>query len=195
MPRVRPEYKRRARARIAAAGLRIFLKKGYRGTTMADVARGIGVSKGDLYLYFPSKVALLREVQQSSRRDARRRMIESLESGSASDGLVGIVDQVLAEVDDPKIWSMWLELMAEAVSDPELLATIRIDHREDLRMIKTLLRHEKVAGTIRRRTDPDDLSRALLILFYGALFQQTLGAPWPRTRRALRLGLRALLGQ
>jgi AcrR family transcriptional regulator len=194
MPRVLPEYKRQARARIAAAGLSIFLRKGYRRTSMDDIAKEIGVSKGDLYLYYPSKVAILKEVQLASRREARSSMAHALEAGNAVDGLVGVVDQAVADLGDPRLWAMWLELMVEADSDAELRKMIRIDHREDVRMVKALLRHEKVAPSIRRSSDPDDLALAILILFYGAALQLSLGSPWPKTRRALREGIRALLG-
>lgn len=49
---------RRRRAIIAAASER-FASVGYQKTSMDDVAAAVGVAKGTLYLYFPTKVDLL----------------------------------------------------------------------------------------------------------------------------------------
>jgi AcrR family transcriptional regulator len=195
MPKVRPEYKRQVKARIAAAGLRIFLRKGYRRTTMDDIAREVGVSKGDLYLYYSGKADLLQDLQLARRRVAREAMARALERGDAIEGLVGLLDDAVAEMQDPKIWSMWFDLMAEAVTDAALHEAIRIDHREDLKMIRVILQHEKIVPSVVRGADPDDVALAVLILFHGALAQLSLGSPWTKTRRALREGLRGLLGR
>lgn len=47
----------RRRAIVDGAG-RVFARDGYEGASMADIAREVGVSKGTLYNYFPSKAAL-----------------------------------------------------------------------------------------------------------------------------------------
>lgn len=48
-----------SRQRILRAALRTFSRKGYHDTRMDDVAHEAKFSKGALYLYFPSKEALL----------------------------------------------------------------------------------------------------------------------------------------
>jgi TetR/AcrR family transcriptional repressor of mexJK operon len=47
----------RRQAILDGAG-RIFARDGYEGASMAQIAREVGVSKGTLYNYFPSKAAL-----------------------------------------------------------------------------------------------------------------------------------------
>ena len=44
---------------ILAAAFRIFREKGYHGTSMQDIADEVGLLKGSLYHYIPSKEALL----------------------------------------------------------------------------------------------------------------------------------------
>ncbi|HYY91990.1 MAG TPA: helix-turn-helix domain-containing protein, partial [Candidatus Dormibacteraeota bacterium] len=66
MPKVVPEYKEEAKTRIIEAANRIFADKGYHEATMDDVAKQLGVSKGALYLYFPSKVDLFEEMSRNS---------------------------------------------------------------------------------------------------------------------------------
>jgi AcrR family transcriptional regulator len=50
----------RERIRIEAAGL--FRRKGFNGTSMADLAAEVGITKSSLYHHFPSKQALLSEI-------------------------------------------------------------------------------------------------------------------------------------
>jgi AcrR family transcriptional regulator len=60
-----PRHSRRKQARpgeLLEAALQLFLEKGYAGTRVEDVAARAGVSKGTLFLYFPSKQELFKEV-------------------------------------------------------------------------------------------------------------------------------------
>jgi AcrR family transcriptional regulator len=51
-------------AELLEAALTLFVEKGYAATRSEEVARAAGVSKGTLYLYFPSKEELLKAVIQ-----------------------------------------------------------------------------------------------------------------------------------
>jgi len=46
-------------AKILEAAYRLFLEKGYRHTTMDDIAQDLGMSKKTLYKYYPGKLELL----------------------------------------------------------------------------------------------------------------------------------------
>ncbi len=64
-PPSRPRRARRKEARpdeITAAALALFAEHGFAATRLEDVARRAGVSKGTIYLYFPTKEALFRAV-------------------------------------------------------------------------------------------------------------------------------------
>jgi AcrR family transcriptional regulator len=51
-------------AELLEAALALFVEKGFAATKSEEVARAAGVSKGTLYLYFPSKEELLKAVIQ-----------------------------------------------------------------------------------------------------------------------------------
>lgn len=62
-------HQRRKEARpdeLLAAALDLFVEKGFAATRMDDVAARAGVTKGTLYLYFDSKVDLLKAVAEKS---------------------------------------------------------------------------------------------------------------------------------
>ncbi|MFO8006634.1 MAG: TetR/AcrR family transcriptional regulator [Candidatus Brocadiia bacterium] len=54
--------KQQRRGQIMDAARRLFWERGYRGTTMPEIAREAGLAAGTLYLYFPGKGALYAEL-------------------------------------------------------------------------------------------------------------------------------------
>jgi AcrR family transcriptional regulator len=57
----RPAFLEERRQAILEAALRVWSKRGFDGTSVAEVAREAGLTKGTLYLYFPTKQSLLEE--------------------------------------------------------------------------------------------------------------------------------------
>jgi AcrR family transcriptional regulator len=60
-----PRWRRRSEARpgeIVLAALDLFVEKGFSATRMDEIAKRAGVTKGTVYLYFPSKEDLFRAV-------------------------------------------------------------------------------------------------------------------------------------
>jgi AcrR family transcriptional regulator len=53
-----PDLAARRRAEILDAAVTVFAGRGYRDTNLQDVADALGVAKGTLYLYYPSKEEL-----------------------------------------------------------------------------------------------------------------------------------------
>ena len=65
----RPRWRRRKEARpseIIEAALASFSEKGFAATRLDDIAARAGVTRGTLYLYFPSKEELFKEVVRQS---------------------------------------------------------------------------------------------------------------------------------
>ncbi|HEY9552557.1 TetR family transcriptional regulator [Allosphingosinicella sp.] len=72
-----PKWRRRKEARpsdICTAALQVFAEKGFAGARIEEIARRAGLSKGGVYLYFPTKEALFRAVV----RDAVAPNIEAI---------------------------------------------------------------------------------------------------------------------
>src|SRR3954454_18714542 len=60
-----PRWRRRSEARpgeIVRAALDVFVEKGFAAARMDEIAKRAGVTKGTVYLYFPSKEDLFRAV-------------------------------------------------------------------------------------------------------------------------------------
>ena len=55
----RERKKRETRERIAEAGLKLFVKNGYEGTTLDEIAAKAGIARRTFFYYFKSKEAIL----------------------------------------------------------------------------------------------------------------------------------------
>ena len=55
MPKISQEKKNQRQEMILAAAFKLFSKKGYYPTSMDDITKEAGVSKGLIYTYFKSK--------------------------------------------------------------------------------------------------------------------------------------------
>jgi len=59
---IEPESDRAKRGQILEGARQCFLRLGFDGASMGEIARTAGVSKGTLYVYFPSKEALFEAI-------------------------------------------------------------------------------------------------------------------------------------
>lgn len=58
MPRLHDRVVRRNQTAIEEAALRLFIRQGYFGTSIRDIARDAGISVGNIYNYYPNKQAV-----------------------------------------------------------------------------------------------------------------------------------------
>lgn len=85
LPEERPQQ-------ILRAALEIFGEHGLAGARLEDIAKRAGVSKGTIYLYFPNKEALFREMVRST-------IVEAIVAGEGIPNLGSGRDQLLAFMD------------------------------------------------------------------------------------------------
>ncbi len=162
-----PKFRRRAEARpdeVLDAALDLFTRKGFAHTTVEQVARKAGLSKAAVYLYFPSKKALL--------------------AGLVQRAVVPIADLALDQIarfrGDPRpLIRQLLALFAERMREPSVSAVPKLVLREAVvapeiaRMYRTevldrvipalgALIAQGVAGGHLRAVDPELTVRSLL---------------------------------
>src|SRR5205085_9497414 len=85
--RTKPAEQRRAD--LLAAGRTLFLAKGIAATSLDDITRQAGVSKGLFYLYFASKEDLVLALREQFSRDLAERMRTAAEAVPVGPGSVG----------------------------------------------------------------------------------------------------------
>ena len=69
-----PQRAENRRREILIAAARVFARDGYDSATLDDVAAAVGVTKGVIYYYFPSKEAVLTEIRTTAISEAIARL-------------------------------------------------------------------------------------------------------------------------
>ena len=101
----RMPQRQRGRDRVAgllAAAAALFVEKGHDATTMTEIAGRAGASIGSLYLFFPTKLALLQTMmsdladQLSARLDALQTRVRGETAAAIADALFSELSEFLA---------------------------------------------------------------------------------------------------
>lgn len=93
--------KARKRRRVLEAATALFVKHGYRRTSVDDVARQAGVSKGAVYLHFASKADLLMHAAAFEKMRFKSRLVAILQPGiEPRDRLRMYIETVFSLVDE-----------------------------------------------------------------------------------------------
>jgi AcrR family transcriptional regulator len=119
--------KGRRRGAILDAAAEMFSSRGYRATSMDELAATVGVAKGTLYLYFPKKVDLVIACGAREKLAWMPRLRDIMEGGDRPAHVrlkQWIVSVLLLPTESPLMTRIMEEGVEEIVADypPELLA-------------------------------------------------------------------------
>jgi AcrR family transcriptional regulator len=149
-PRRGPKFRRRAEARpdeVLDAALDLFIEKGFAATRVEDIARRAGLSKGAVYLYFPSKEAIIEGlVRRAVVPIANTALgVVSHYEGDPRIVISTVMHMLAGKLGDPRLLAIPKLLMREMINFPELAKMYR---REVLDRILPV-----IEGLIRRGVD------------------------------------------
>ena len=192
MPRIISDYKGQAKSRIVDAAMVAFSKRGYRNATMAGIARDVGVTKADLYHYFPSKAAILKEMAIGYRNVFRKSLSEAMWKAESVEELTNLIMKRLDQEAQGGA-RLWFDLITESADDAELAEILRGQLSEYLAAVKlALTKIPKSSGVSTGRSFSDSVAMSLMFLLIGLHTGIRLGTPRMEIRDALYQGLRAI---
>lgn len=105
-----------ARETILGAALRVFTRRGYFGTTMADVAREADVSYGLAYHYFKSKDALFVELARRAYEGSYGLFLRAKEAAAAGASGLRELTQGVLTVGVGGDSALYLQIVIQAVT-------------------------------------------------------------------------------
>lgn len=124
MPKRSDEYMAERRRQITEAAIRCIDNQGWNRTTVDDVAREAGLSKGAVYIHFANKRALLIGLLELN--------IELIEARAGIDSFEAFREDLLQGMDILDSEEGWrlctgqLEAQVEGVRDPEIQAMLKV---------------------------------------------------------------------
>jgi len=161
------------------AALDLFVEKGYAATRSEEVALRAGVSKGTLYLYYPSKEELLKEVIRSNvvNRIAQGVDVIRQHEGPTPQLLADILRLWWDRMGETRASGILKLMMSEARNFPEI-AQLYVDEviRPSHAMMAALLRRGVERGEF-RSVPIDPVAHALVApLLFLVMNKHSLGA-------------------
>jgi AcrR family transcriptional regulator len=151
-------WRRRKEARpseIGRAALECFAERGFAGSSLDEIAARAGVTKGTLYLYFPNKEALFKEVVRQALVPQIAAFEERIKQGApASHQLEQIIAGWPEIIASPNLGFIPKLMIAEAGNFPDLAQFyLREVIGRARRLIVGILRRGMARGEF-RRLDP-----------------------------------------
>jgi AcrR family transcriptional regulator len=187
---LRAEQVAQTRGALIAAGRRLFGEKGFRDTSVEDLAREARVTTGALYHHLPTKTALFEAVFVQAHTDLLTASTEAAQGASNDlDELARGFDAFLDGVLRPEVQRILI------LDGPAVLGLARyteLDERYAYTAIMHALTSARKSGSI-RVDDPETTTRLLLgALTRGAMLIANSENP-VQTRHAVAKSMRALL--
>lgn len=166
----RRERRKEARPReLLDAALDLFVEKGFAATRSEEVAVRAGVSKGTLFLYFPSKQELFKAVIRENIAQLFPLWQQEYEQfvGSSADMLRYAMRSWWAKVGQTRASGIVKLVMSEAQNFPDIAAYYQ---REVIQPGSTLLREILARGVASGEFRPMDLDRTVYTLVAPMIF-------------------------
>ncbi len=191
MPKVVSTYAEQARGRIMQTGSGVLSRKGYHRTTMTDIAREVGVSKGALYTYFKNKESLVRAICRAGPAHLRETLYDSF----AGDDLVRSTNEFFEKFLEVTFQNVALnyEILAESSRNPGIRRILRESYEKGIEVTAEFLEKMKREKAIRGDLDAQALARGLVALYDGLMAGIILGVEKYQIKAAWKESMSILL--
>ncbi|HEU4989182.1 MAG TPA: TetR/AcrR family transcriptional regulator [Gemmatimonadaceae bacterium] len=167
-----PKWRRRPEERprqILDAAFEAFAEHGLAAARLDDIARRAGVSKGTIYLYFPSKEELFRDVVRQTVGDAIDELERRMAGPTATDDLNTFMDAHWHFMCSGKFPPLHRWVHSELYAFPDLASFYGEEvFGRGRRLLRSILERGMASGEF-RRMDPGVAARMLIAMLttYG----------------------------
>lgn len=178
MPKLSEAEKLERRERVLDGARRCFATYGYQGATVVRLEQEIGMSRGAIFNWFPSKEELF--IALAARDNERLLHL------FAEEGLEAILDALLR--DDPAWLAVYLEFGRRLRTDAELRARWKTIAPDDAReRSRGWIEDEQSAGRLRSDVSAREIGQFLGVILDGVAVQRALGFDAPEPELLHRL--------
>jgi AcrR family transcriptional regulator len=163
------------RDHILRAAELCFARKGFHGTTIADVREQAGVSTGAIYTYFPNKEAMMRAILERA-RDDRKRQLDGGGNGTVDPSVIMLgwasavftaQGQHAARVD--------VNLWAESLRNPRVQKLAHGALQDATSAVSAVVAARLPSSGAANSLEPASIAQVLIALFLGLEVQTAVG--------------------
>ena len=169
--------KKEKRALIIEAAAKVFARRGFSGTLMADIAVEAGIGKGTLYEYFDSKEDLFFAVFEwfVQATEAEAKVSISALGGSASERLDALSDSLMSSWAQMKdMYSLVMEFWSASASSQmreRFKQAFKNGYSDFRQIVSALIREGIQGGEFRPEVDAESVAAALVGAWDALLLQ------------------------
>jgi len=163
------------RLQIIRAAQSCFARKGYYRTTMDDIARESGLSKGSLYWYFESKRTLFLAMLDAWLEQVDRSLSELVETSLPIAEKLHRVAEVLVTIvnSSREMVPILLDFWAQTSHDPQITRRLAEVYGEYRRLLRRIVQEGIASGEL-RPLDVDQVATILCGIYDGLMLQWVL---------------------
>ena len=168
------QNKQTSREKILQSAVQLFLGEGYEATSVNDICKHAGVSKGSFYHYFETKQVLFLSLMENwSGRVMQSVLGEPItEDSNAKDVLIQMPYQFnMAFAAVPRGFPMLVDFWRQAMADPAIWKTAVEPYRYFMGFFMRIIEAGQQDGSIRKDIDSEILARLLVAVAMGYLLE------------------------
>lgn len=151
-----------------AVAAEAFADRGYAATSLNDLVRATGLTKGAFYFHFASKEALALEVFRSKHEEWGGKVLAEMGGHDrAIDRVIAIMRRVASMIEDDPSSRCVGRLADELCADPKLATMVNRQFDTWVDLSTDLLRRAQEEGNARADLDPRELARVVVASFVG----------------------------
>lgn len=185
---------KKTREKIIESAIECFSKNGYDATSVEDICRVAGISKGGFFHYFPTKQSLFLEILDIWLEDLNKKMEDIYRSNLDIDTKLLELSTILIDIiiTGKTEISLTFEFWNRALRDEEILEKI-VSMFENYRGYFSMLVEEGIKKGRLKSLNPEAVSYTIVSFAIGLLIQRLFSSDEERWEEITKNGLELII--
>lgn len=166
---VQTDKQKAKRKQIIDAAINCFAEKGFHATSTAEICKAAGMSPGNLFHYYPSKVSIIEAIAIEDQCYFEQILNSIKETDSAIESVILVMTRLLELYNDPTYVRISIEIFAEASRSPEINRIFAENDKKLKDRLTSIILDGVTSGEIDSQLDATNTVSWLMIIADGSI--------------------------
>ncbi len=167
--RMQTDKQKAKRKQIIDAAINCFAEKGFHATSTAEICKAAGMSPGNLFHYYPSKVSIIEAIAIEDQCYFEQILNSIKETDSAIESVILVMSRLLELYNDPTYVRISIEIFAEASRSPEINRIFAENDKKLKDRLTSIILDGVTSGEIDSQLDATNTVSWLMIIADGSI--------------------------